>query len=109
MSNPVDLTNLHEMTDNDSVMEKELFKEFISSFDSAIEIMRKSCDESSSETWRSQAHALKGTSVNLGANRLADLCKKAQEQYESTTENKNNLLNDIEAEYKLVREFLLKQ
>ena len=109
MSNHVDLTNLHEMTDNDSELEKQLFNEFISSFEAGLDILRKNCDEGSSEAWRSQAHGLKGIAVNLGAKGLGDICKLAQEKHQSSLEEKNKLLNDMDTEYGLVKQFLLKQ
>ena len=102
----VDLTNLREMTDGDPEMERELFAEFISSFESELAQLRASQGESASETWRRRAHALKGIAFNLGAMQLGNLCKQAQETPQSDLEAKTELLKKISAEFADVRAYL---
>ncbi|MEQ1706134.1 MAG: hypothetical protein ABL867_09225, partial [Rickettsiales bacterium] len=67
MADPVDLDNLRSMTDGDAEMEKILFEEFFSCFDTAIINMQNNYGEDNREEWRKDAHALKGISMNLGA------------------------------------------
>ena len=102
----VDLKNLREMTDGDPEMERELFAEFISSFESELAQLRANQADSASETWRRRAHALKGIAFNLGAMRLGELCKQAQETPPSNPEAKADLLTNITAEFEDVRSYL---
>jgi|CXWL01.1.fsa_nt_gi HPt (histidine-containing phosphotransfer) domain-containing protein len=106
MGEPVDLVNLRSMTDGDVDMEKALFEEFFSSFDSSISILQKSFGDVAAEEWRKEAHALKGISLNLGAMKLGEICKKAQDESSASGDVKGNILNDIKTEYELVRQFL---
>jgi len=106
MSEPVDLKNLREMTDGDKEMEKSLFQEFFSSFEDGIKALKASLGDIAAETWRKNAHALKGISLNLGANKLGELCKSAQEKNTSPQDAKKSLLAEIEWEYAEVKKFL---
>lgn len=102
----VDLTNLREMTDGDPEMEKELFAEFISSFESELAELQASQSDRASETWRRRAHAMKGIAFNLGAMRLGELCKQAQETPQSNLETRIDLLKKIGTEFADVRSYL---
>src|ERR1700691_5364208 len=106
MPGPVDLKNLHEMTGNDAGMEKELFAELISSFDEGSNSLATAVSGSDNESWRKNAHALKGIALNLGANHLGELCKKAQENSNADSRLKEIMLTDIKKEYEEVKKFL---
>ncbi len=106
MTAPVDLTNLHEMTDNDTEMEKLLFAEFCTSFEKGIDALKNSFNETESETWRAEAHGLKGIALNLGAETLGMLCKKGQDDFKASAEAKNEIFKGIAAEYENVKQFL---
>lgn len=108
MTAPVDLTNLRDMTDGDTAMEKELFKEFISSFEAGLDVLTASCGDGAAETWRSKVHALKGIALNLGAERLGALCKDGQDKHLAGADTKRALLKDIQDEYQKVKLFLQK-
>ncbi len=107
MSDPVDLANLRSMTDGDVDMEKILFEEFFSSFNSSISVLQENFGEGATETWRKESHALKGISLNLGAMNLGELCKKAQDESDASADAKGELLKDIKTEYEMVRLFLM--
>ena len=106
MNDSVTLVNLRELTCGDVEMEKELFKVFISSSEEAITSLEANISPETSETWRKQAHALKGISLSLGAEKLGDLCKKAQENFQNTAEEKAKMLADIKKESKRVKSYL---
>lgn len=106
MGDHVDLTNLRSMTDGDVEMEKILFEEFCSSFESRLLILRESFKKEAAETWRTNAHALKGISLNLGAMKLGELCKAGQDGAHNNEDEKSELLKKIEAEYAEVKQFL---
>jgi len=103
---PVDLTNLRDMTDGDRELEKTLFEEFYRSCASCLATLAASTAAASSEQWRTAAHAMKGISYNLGANPLGDLCKQAQDDHTADSSAKQSLLGQIESEYTRVKSFL---
>ena len=109
MSHPVDLTNLREMTDGDKDLESALFQEYFSSSEKLLGEISQALASDDSEEWRRAAHALKGTSYNLGAQRLGDHCKVAQESSLSPKEEKERLYKTISSEYELVKDYLLQQ
>lgn len=102
---PVDLTNLREMTDGDKELEQELFAEFFSSCTDLIETLARNCEDGESKSWYSAAHALKGSAYNLGAAPLGDLCKKAQENHAASKTEKQRMCEDIKQEYERVRQY----
>ena len=106
MSSPVDLTNLREITDGDAEMEQELFKEFIRTSDSYVASLEQTFDAGSSEEWRTTAHSFKGIALNLGANNLGELCKKAQDSHTVTSAEKEAIFNSIKLEYASVKNYL---
>ena len=87
-------------------MEKELFAVFLESAQDCLAALKANTSDAAREAWRSQAHAFKGISYNLGAEPLGDLCREAQDNPAMTVEEKTALLAKIEAEYKSVQEFL---
>lgn len=109
MTAPVDFTNLRSITEGDRDMEKALFEQFFLSFEDALNVLEHACEGNMSSAWRSGAHALKGTSVNLGAMALGELCCKAQDEFEAAPSEKSRMLDGIKKEYANVREFLLKE
>lgn len=106
MKPAVDLTNLIEMIGDDPAMLNDLFREFISSFENGYAMLDKNSKDEDQETWRTQAHALKGICFNLGAEALGELCKQAQNSKEAPIEEKKQLLASIHHEYQNVKSFL---
>lgn len=106
MSNIVDLTNLRSMTDGDAELEHALFEEFKSSCEASINTLIGATGDESAETWRSVAHAMKGISSNLGAQRLTELCRHAQEIFNQSPSEKHKVLEEIKSEYAQVKAFL---
>lgn len=110
MTQRVDLSNLREAIGNDKALEKELFDEFIVSSKELLEDLREHCrGASDNETWRKSAHALKGISYNLGAVPMAELCKRGQENFESSVEEKLQLFEKIQSEHSHILQYLSKE
>lgn len=103
---PVDLTDLHGMTDGDRAMERELFLEFYTSSEACISALIASNDTNAPEAWRATAHALKGSALSLGANMLGALCMQAQELSGASVEEKRDMIASIIAEYGKVKTYL---
>jgi HPt (histidine-containing phosphotransfer) domain-containing protein len=106
MSDPVNLSDLREMTDGDTEMEKILFEEFFSSADICLKELSANCLDGENESWRTNAHALKGIAINLGAAQLGELCKQAQENHGFSATQKQEILTEIQTEYQKVEAFL---
>lgn len=103
---PVDLQNFRELTGGDEEMERELFQEFISSAKEAIETLEQNCLDGENEMWRGAAHALKGTSLSLGAQDLSQVCKEGQDEHGADATEKIRILTSIKSEYERVEAFL---
>lgn len=106
MENPVDLTNLHDLTDGDVALERDLFNEFFRSSQDCIQVMESNFADGNNEEWRRGAHAFKGISYNLGAEHLGNLCKVAQESSDLDRSDKLVILNNIKAEFTTVQDYL---
>lgn len=106
MTEPVNLENLREMTGGDTELEKELFEVYLNSSEDCLKNLRISQSAGHEETWRTQAHAWKGMSLNLGAEALGKLCAEAQMNHVASEEEKAKMLAAIEAEYEAVKAFL---
>ena len=106
MTEPVNLENLREMTGGDTALEKELFEVYLSSSDDCLKNLKINQGAGQEETWRTQAHAWKGMSLNLGAEALGKLCAEAQMNHTASPEEKAIMLTAIEAEYEAVKAFL---
>ncbi|HEU5048092.1 MAG TPA: Hpt domain-containing protein [Rickettsiales bacterium] len=107
MTGPVDLTNLRTMTDGDAELEKSLFEEFFISFEKELAALGDSMGAQDVPAWHAHSHALKGISLNLGAQKLGELCKIAQDEENAPASFKSELLEKIKAEYDVVKRFLL--
>ncbi len=102
----IDLTNLREITNGDTEIEKELFEDFIQSFEEKTAILEVNCAGGENEIWRTNAHAIKGISLNLGAHKLSELCKTAQDSFCEDETTKQELLSKIKTLYSLVKKYL---
>ena len=68
---PVDLAELHELTDGDADFQRELIDVFIASGDSTLAALRDALGAGDLAAVRRHAHSLKGASANLRARALA--------------------------------------
>jgi HPt (histidine-containing phosphotransfer) domain-containing protein len=106
MSDPVDLTHLRELTSGDVELEKSLFELFMSDTESCINGLEDNCTGGENIPWKKHAHALKGSTVNIGAQKLSDLCSTAQESFVASSDDKIIALENIKSEYTKVKQFL---
>lgn len=72
----IDLDHLHDFTDGDLELERELSTLYLSS--AAIYLERMEQALNGGHSWSASAHALKGASANLGARRVAALARAAE-------------------------------
>ena len=108
IESPVDLEQLRMFTDGDAEEEKALADLFIEQANMMIDLLQKSTDAVASDTWKSAAHRFKGSSGNLGANKLHHLCRRAETHYDDSEEEKREMLQAIVAETQRVQAFFAK-
>ena len=73
-----------------------------------VENMRSALSVLDENQLKRAAHTLKSSSATIGARRLAELCKELEQMdLGSSTETTENVLLEMEEEYKAVREVLL--
>jgi HPt (histidine-containing phosphotransfer) domain-containing protein len=109
MSTPVNLENLRDMTGGDPAFEQELFQVFLESAEECLTALQTLCETGKDMEWRTQAHALKGMCLNLGANKLGEMSANAQANYMSPPEQKTEMLAGLRAEFDAVKQFLQSQ
>ncbi len=103
---PVDLNRLLEFVEGKNVMNANVVKIFFKTGKEAVDILTENCTDSANENWDSVAHSLKGASGSFGATRLYHLCLKAEEISEQSTEQKQALVHDIQAEMDVIYDYL---
>jgi HPt (histidine-containing phosphotransfer) domain-containing protein len=75
---PATLEQLQELIDGtDASFLTDLFESYLSTAKDSIDLLRGEVDQ---EVLRRAAHTLKGSSLNVGASRVADLCKHLENQ-----------------------------
>ena len=77
MAASLDLDRLTEMTDGDSQLERELATLYLSTAQRYVETMGQAID--GEDGWRDPAHSLKGASANMGAAKMAELAREAED------------------------------
>ncbi len=103
---PVNLSNLRDITGGDAEIEKELFQAFLDSAQDCLSALAASCAPDEVETWRKQSHAFKGISYNLGAEALGDICRTAQDSASSDINEKRVMLAAMQHEFARVQDYL---
>jgi len=72
---PIDLEHLSQYTANDPEITRDILRLFIGQLSQKIENL-KATEELSA--WKAEAHALKGSSLGVGAQEMADLALEAE-------------------------------
>jgi HPt (histidine-containing phosphotransfer) domain-containing protein len=81
-----------------------LLETFIADSAAKIERLREGLAKGDSDLVRRSAHSLKGSSGNLGANIMADLCLRLEEQArDEDLRGLHSVLEQLEAEFELVQ------
>lgn len=92
----IDLSHLDLFTDGDLEQEKMLADVFISVGLDSIQILEDHlAGKKSAEEWRMAAHKLKGSSAQIGANKLSAVCLLAEKSVNDNEQEKNQYLQDI--------------
>ena len=83
-----------------------LLETFISDADSRVSAIETALVDRNSEQVRELAHAFKGSSANLGAVKLSELCYALENiGREARLDDAPSVLNDISSEYQVVKDY----
>jgi HPt (histidine-containing phosphotransfer) domain-containing protein len=74
-----------------------------------LDELRRHCVDGVSKPWYEAAHLLKSSAGNIGAQRLYELCVKAQDLISETAQHRIELAGLIEAELKRIEQFFYGQ
>jgi signal transduction histidine kinase/NO-binding membrane sensor protein with MHYT domain/CheY-like chemotaxis protein len=99
---PADLSLLREYSDGDEELEKEMIRTFYDKSLEHLKVMEANQSKMNHEEWSEAAHALKGSSGYIGAQRLVELCHQAQEMKEALREEREKQLAAILSEHEKV-------
>lgn len=81
---------------------------FIHDSSSKIETMRSTVLDNDADNLRMAAHGLKGSALNLSAQKLTSLCKQLEDKGKSGCfDNVLQLIDEVELEYKAVTGYLV--
>lgn len=101
---PVNLARLRSYTEGDLEEEKMFFNIFIEQARQTLDTLEQTLQDHNLEDWCRAAHKLKGSSANIGAEQLAELCQIAEFHDKTITEE--DILKAIRTELNKVDEFL---
>jgi DNA-binding response OmpR family regulator len=101
---PVNLAHIRSYADGDRESEKMLFNIFIEQAKNSVAALNANLVTHNHLGWCHAAHKLKGSSANLGAEQLAELCQMAE--YHDSGIADEDILRAIQAEFNKVDKFL---
>ena len=103
---PVNMALLSLFTEGVPAQEKIMSDIFISSGENSLRLLAQfALTDEAAEQWEEEAHKLKGSSAQIGAEHLAQLCRMAEAGGQGAPEEKKNILGKIKTEFSKVKEF----
>lgn len=113
ISSPQDHVDSVMLDELKEVMEDDfgiLIDTFLSDSEVRLVDVKTAFDDLNSEKLRESAHSLKGSCSNVGASKLADICKHVEELGRvNKAEDAGELIKDIVSEFEVVRVILKDQ
>lgn len=103
----LDTTHLQSLIGDDPRTYEELYRLYLTQAQDIILKLKINHDDENAEKWRELAHKLKGASANLGAFKMAALCKYAEERHIASIDEKSNLFIEIVEELKIIGQEML--
>ena len=107
MSSPVDIDNLNMLRELIGDDLKEILEAYLQTAPTNLNKLEQATNNKDAEQVRMQAHSLKGSSANIGANGLSSLSSELEQHGKNNNlEHAPNLLNQIKTENTAVVDFL---
>ncbi|MCI5059850.1 MAG: ATP-binding protein [Alphaproteobacteria bacterium] len=104
---PADLSLFQEYADNPED-QKYFISLFLEQSEEGIEIMRENISAGPNTVWVEAAHKFKGGAGMIGAQKLYDLCAKAQQMEDVSADIRERILKEIESEFSTLKQYLKK-
>lgn len=102
----IDITQLEQFTEGNLQEEKILTDAFFEVGENAVNMLVKHIrDKSQHEDWIEASHKLKGSSAQVGALKLSDLCRQAESLANYDWGGKASMLNTLRRHYLKVKSF----
>ncbi len=105
---PVNLDNLISNSHGDDEFVKEMLVLFAEQATEQLARLKNFCVDGESKEWVETSHALKGTAGAVGAEDMRLICATAQKTPNATVEERQMLVENIEAEYIRTKAHLIK-
>ncbi len=102
----VNLSAMRSFTDGDKNLEKQLIESFLQQSEKNMSIFKDNLISGESTPWIEAAHMLKGGAAGVGAERLSELCEKAQSMKAVSADERVQIFKQIENAYALVSQAL---
>ncbi len=105
---PVNMQRLNDITDGDADFEQELIHSFLTEMERHLADLEFAMGEGRVEEVRRQAHTIKGSSANAGAERLQEIAQKIEQAFqEKRPVRPYGLCEDLRCEFDRVRNYLV--
>ncbi len=109
---PLDLEQLHQISENDTEFEIEVLQVFIEDVSQRLAIIRESCLSGDRAALMAEAHHVKGSSSNVGALLIRDLAAQVEQLGKSydlaqVSEKIDNLIDQILVSISQVEDFII--
>jgi len=104
----IELSALKAYMDDEEEL-KDYIEIFIRQSDETIEVLRNHCQGGEGDTWVKAAHKLQGGASMIGAEKLGNLCRQAQDPKVSGANSREDLFKKIELSYNETKENLYKE
>lgn len=93
---------LRNLADNYQDFQK-IAQLFIRQADECIQTLHQQCKDGENEHWVEAAHMLKGSAAVINAGQLAMACETAQLLYDTTTQQRERALTEIQRHYSTIK------
>jgi PAS domain S-box-containing protein len=101
----IDFNHLNYFTEGDPVQERTLTNVFFFIGEDTLKVMHDHLEGKQPETeWQYASHKLKGASFQIGANSLANLCLRAEEEAFNQKDIKEKIFKEIQHTFGRVKE-----
>lgn len=106
---PVNLDNLLDNAMGDDEFVRDMIGMFADQGQKQIDTLKTLCTDGENQNWVEISHALKGTAGGVGAEKMRLLCADAQNMEIANANDRQDILEKIESEYKNAIAFFIQE
>jgi len=105
-THPINISHIELFTEGNIDEEIELFNIFLEQAETSLQELDNAFINKDELNWKKVAHRMKGSSMNLGADNLSNLCKIAEFGFEENPDAKLEMLEEIKESFNEVKDFI---